>query len=122
MTPRSLNTLATVCWTALVLSAVVFFLFALLTPEVALFRNMSQRDQEIRSIKEETDISRLQQRAIMYVAAEYGTGTTATLLCRVALVAELLVGAGAIVSLAQIRKLRQADKTLPACLRADGTT
>jgi hypothetical protein len=121
MKRRSLNTLATVCWTVLLLSVVVLFLFALLTPEVALFSSTSQRDQEIRSIKAETDISRLQQMATMYVSAGYGTGATATLLCRVALVTELLVVAGSVASLVQIRRLRQANQTLQATAAAPGS-
>jgi hypothetical protein len=93
-------------------SVAVFFLLALYTPEVALFGGTIQRDQAIRSIKAETDISRLQQMATMYVSAGYGTGATATSLCRAALVAELLVAAGSAVSLVQLRRLKQANKHL----------
>jgi hypothetical protein len=96
----------------LAISAAAFLLLALYTPEVALFKGTGQRDQEIQSIKAETDISRLQQRATMYVSAGYGTGSTATFLCRVALVTELVVIAGSILGLVQIQKLRRANKHL----------
>ena len=74
---------------------------------MALYNSTIRRDEEIRSIKTETDVSRLQQMATMYVSAGYGTGATATVLCRVALGAELLIIAGSIVSLVQVRRIRR---------------
>ena len=107
MTSRSLTKIAAASWLALLLSVASLFIFALLTPEVALFTTVSDRDAEIQSIKAETDISRLQQTAVNHVSASYGTGTTATLLCRIALVTLLVVIIGSISSLVQIRRLRK---------------
>jgi hypothetical protein len=106
----SLKTLKVVCWVTSIISVAAFFLLALYTPEVALFDSTSQRDQEIQRIKAEQDISRLQSIAIMNVSVGYGTGATATLLCRVALVTELVVITASIVNLVQIRKLARVSK------------
>jgi hypothetical protein len=108
MTPRSLNTLATVCWLTLLLSVAVLFLFLLNTPEVTLYRDTAERDKAIRAIKEEADVSRLQQEATWRVSGGYATGATATLLCRVALVAQVLIISGAVVSLINVRRIRRA--------------
>jgi len=107
MTSCSLNRLATIWWVTLLVCVAVLFIFLLLTPEVALFGSTSERDAEIHSIKSETDASRLQKIAVMYVSVGYGTGTTATLLCRIALGTLLVVIAGSVTGLVQVRRIRR---------------
>jgi hypothetical protein len=104
---RSLNTVATICWLTLLLSAIVLFLFLLLTPEVAIIGSTSRRDEEIHSINAETNISIVQQMATTTLSASYGTGTTATMLCRVAIVVLLFVVIGSIISLVHVRRVRK---------------
>ncbi len=91
----------------LLVSTAVLFLFLLNTPEVALYSNSVERDKDIHSVKEEADVSRLQEQAKMYIEVCYATGATATLLCRVALVSQLIVIGGAVVGLIQIRRVRR---------------
>jgi hypothetical protein len=108
MAPNHPNKLAVVSWLTLSLAIVARLFFGLLTPEVALITTTSNRDAKIQSIKAETDIIRLQAEAEYLVAASYGTGTTATFLCRVALFTLLVVIVGSVVSLVQIRRLQRA--------------
>jgi uncharacterized membrane protein SpoIIM required for sporulation len=107
MVSPSFNRLAAVWWITLLVSVGVFFIFALLTPEVALFDNASERDAAIQNIKSETNTDQLQQTVKMYISAGYGTGATATGLCRIALVTFLLFIIGSVVGLVQIRRLRR---------------
>jgi hypothetical protein len=88
-------------------SVAVFFIFALYMPEVALFKNTSARDAAIQSIKSETVAGRLQQTASIYVSASYATGTTATVLCCIALGTLLLVSVGSVVGLIQVRRMEK---------------
>ena len=91
----------------LLLSGAVLFLFLLFTPEVAVYSDTAERDKDIRSVKAETDVSKLQQMAALHVSASYATGTTATLLCRIALVSQVLITGGAVVGLIHMRRVRR---------------
>ncbi len=107
MTSHTLNRLTAVWWAILLVSVVVLFIFALFTPEVALVGSSTARDAAIQSIKSEADVGRLQQTATMYVSVGYGIGATATVLCRTAVGAFLLVIVGSIAGLVQIHRIKK---------------
>lgn len=107
MESKRLTKIAAASWLMLAVAVVALVLFALMTPEVALFRTTADRDTEIQSNKATTDINKLQAHAEMLATASHETGVTATFLCRVAWFTLLGVVAGSVVTLVQVRRLRR---------------
>ena len=122
MTSRLLNRLAVVLWAILILSAAVFFIFALLSPETQ-FLDAKGRDDWMSLIKTATDIDRLRNIAGNVVSLGWATGSTSILLCRLAMGAFFIIMSGSVIGLFQIRKMKRhttqpANKSLQATAAA----
>ena len=104
---RSINTLSKTCGVMLFICLVVFFVLAVTGPIAITTKSKRQLDEKILSIKSESDIAHLQQRAIMDVVISDEMDRTAAFVWRISFCTLFLLAVGSAINLVQVRRIKR---------------